>query len=116
MNGVALRLAPKLSIVVDGGGRFHLGSLTADLRVSAFEHEDGVRWLLSLGGTARSAKPVALLESNEIVPIVLEILGDLAALGPATRARAVQSRYFPTRLCLVTLIAGSGPGPSRRPR
>ena len=85
--GEALRLAPKLSIVVDGGGRFHLGSLTADLRVSAFEHEDGVRWLLSLGGTARSAKPVALLESNEIVPIVLEILGDLAALGPATRAR-----------------------------
>ncbi len=89
--GEALRLAPKLSIVVDGGGRFHLGSLTADLRVSALEHEGGVRWLFSLGGTARSAKPVALLESKDIVPMVLEILGDLTARGPASRARELDA-------------------------
>ncbi len=86
-EGEALRLAPKLSIVVDGGGRFHLGSLTADLRVRALGGKSGVRWLLSLGGTAQSASPVACLEAEAAVPVLLCILRELCARGPAARAR-----------------------------
>ncbi|OAP35799.1 precorrin-3B synthase [Sinorhizobium saheli] len=95
-----LRLAPKLSIVIDGGGRFHLGDVAADLRLSALDGPDGARWLLSVGGTARSARPIALLEAEECVSAVMEILAELCALAPAARGRDLDAdrlrlRWYP---------------------
>ncbi len=83
----ALTLAPKLAIVVDGGGRLHLKDVSADLRLDALGGEGGVRWLLTLGGTARSARPVALLASEQVVPAVMEILAELSSVGPSARGR-----------------------------
>ncbi|MFD2345278.1 precorrin-3B synthase [Sinorhizobium terangae] len=82
-----LKLAPKLSIIVDGGGRFHLDDIVADLRLKAVKSDDGVAWLLSLGGTARAARPVALLDQREAVPGLLAVLRRLAATGDAARGR-----------------------------
>ncbi|WP_034855859.1 precorrin-3B synthase [Sinorhizobium sojae] len=82
-----LTLAPKLAIVVDGGGRFHLKDVAADLRLDALGGGGGVRWLLSVGGPARSALPVALLASEQVVPAVMEILAELSSLGPGARGR-----------------------------
>jgi precorrin-3B synthase len=83
----ALALAPKLSIVIDGGGRFHLRDVTADLRLEALNGEDGLRWLLSVGGTGHLDRPVALLETERAVSAVIDILVELDALGPAARGR-----------------------------
>lgn len=83
----ALRLAPKLSIVVDGGGRFHLKDVAADLRLDALDQGDGVRWLLSVGGTARTARAVALIASERAVPAMMTLLVELSSLGPNARGR-----------------------------
>ncbi|WP_026620664.1 precorrin-3B synthase [Ensifer sp. WSM1721] len=83
----ALRLAPKLSIVVDGGGRFHLQDMVADLRLSAIVRDKRVFWLLSIAGTAHSATPIALLKAREAVAAVMDVLTGLNALGPAARGR-----------------------------
>jgi precorrin-3B synthase len=83
----AFTLAPKLSIVVDGGGRFQLQDIAADLRLDALDRAEGLHWLLSLGGTARSARPVALLETERVVSAVTEVLEELSSLGPSARGR-----------------------------
>ncbi|OAP35470.1 precorrin-3B synthase [Sinorhizobium americanum] len=94
----ALALAPKLSIVIDGCGRFHLRDSSADLRVEAQNSDDGFRWLLSLGGTARSERTVALLETERVVPAVMEILAGLDSLGAAARGRDLDADRIRKRL------------------
>ncbi|OAP37715.1 precorrin-3B synthase [Sinorhizobium glycinis] len=94
----ALTLAPKLSIVIDGRGRFHLRDVAADLRVEALNSEDGLRWLLSLGGTARPERPVVLLETERVVPAVMELLAELDALGAAARGRDLDADRIRQRL------------------
>ena len=81
-----LVLAPKLAVVVDGGGRFHLGDVTADIRLTAV---DEVRFLLAVGGTSRSARNVAVVARDRAASAVLEVLEAIAAIGPAARGRDV---------------------------
>ena len=47
-RGLAGRLAPKVSVVVDGGGRLHLDAVKADVRLVA----GGAGWRVEVGGTA----------------------------------------------------------------
>lgn len=82
-----LTLAPKLTIIVDGGGRFHLGDTAADLRLQAFRCGEDFRWTLCLAGTAATAKPVSSLRTGAVVPVVIRILEALSAIGPAARGR-----------------------------
>ncbi|WP_331372300.1 precorrin-3B synthase [Sinorhizobium chiapasense] len=94
----ALKLAPKLSIIIDGGGRCHLDDIVADLRLKAVETDDGVAWLLSLGGTARMARPVALFAGEEAVPGLLAVLRRLAAVGDAARGRGLDAEAVKNEL------------------
>ncbi|MBL0373930.1 precorrin-3B synthase [Rhizobium sp. KVB221] len=80
-----LALAPKLAITVDGGGRFHLGEVAADIRIAAYGGEGD--YLLSVSGIAASARPVALLRQGEIDDAVVRLLEMLADLGPAARGK-----------------------------
>ncbi|WEX89091.1 precorrin-3B synthase [Sinorhizobium garamanticum] len=93
-----LKLAPKLSIIIDGGGRFHLDDIVADLRSKAVNTDDGVAWLLSLGGTARAARPVALLDRHGAVPGLLAVLRRLAAMGDAARGRDLDAEVVKDQL------------------
>lgn len=86
-RGAALKLAPKLAIIVDGGGRFHLGDTVADLRLQAVQRGDEVWWHLSLAGTAATAKPICALRTEAVVPVVIRILEALTDIGPAARGR-----------------------------
>ncbi|TCL68433.1 precorrin-3B synthase [Rhizobium sp. BK251] len=81
-------IAPKLSIVVDGGGRFDLSRLTADIRLRALERT-GSEWTLSIGGTEEAARTCASLSVTEAVDAVIALLQLFADKGPGTRARDV---------------------------
>lgn len=82
-----LALAPKLAITVDGGGRFHLGAVTADIRLTAI---DGRRFLLAVGGTNRSARRVAVVDRQDAAWSVLDVLEAISAIGPTARGNQVQ--------------------------
>ncbi|MGV3552895.1 precorrin-3B synthase [Rhizobium sp.] len=79
-----LVLAPKLAVTVDGGGRFHLGAVTADVRLTAI---DDNRFLLAVGGTNGSARKIAVVSAEEAASAVVQVLEAIAAIGPAARGR-----------------------------
>ena len=66
--------------------------------MEARNSEDGLRWLLSLGGAGRPERPVALLEAERVVPAVMEILAELDHLGPAARGRDLDADGIRQRL------------------
>ncbi len=82
-----LPLAPKLSVVIDGGGRFGLGAVGADIRLQAVSTVEGTAWVLSLGGTAAKASIVGAFAGDTVVPALVTILEKLAGLGTAARGR-----------------------------
>lgn len=90
----ALVLAPKLSIIIDGGGRLHLGETSADIRLRAVGDNGGLSWLLSLAGTERTAKQIAALAPNVVIPAVLNVLSELARLGGNARGRDLDAEMM----------------------
>lgn len=86
IDKAALAFAPKVSVIVDGGGRLHLDGLTADVRLRAIQTAEGIRLLVSLAGGAASATPLGMVTPHEAPGVVLELLGMIAALGDAGRA------------------------------
>lgn len=83
-----LGLAPKIAIVIDGGGALHLDALSADIRLIA---DDG-NWLLALGGDGGTALPVSLVTTDEAPRIVVALLELIAVRGRDTRARTLLDR------------------------
>ncbi|TAX47523.1 precorrin-3B synthase (plasmid) [Rhizobium leguminosarum] len=80
------RLAPKLSLVVDGGGSFGLSALSADIRVVA---QFGADWLVAINGDGDTAMPVAIGPAEAAISAVGEILSLLATLGEGRRTRDI---------------------------
>jgi precorrin-3B synthase len=84
---LADRLGPKVSVVVDGGGRSMLDGVKADVRLTA-EMQGGVLvWRLALAGNAAGARVIAMLAEAEARDAVVEHLSRLAGLGKWGRAR-----------------------------
>ena len=83
----ALVLAPKLAVVVDGGGVLSLADMVADIRLDAVAGTRGLAWRLSLGGDRMTARAVALLPGEKAVDGVMTVAAALAAIGPAARGR-----------------------------
>lgn len=81
---MVLKLAPKLTIIIDGGGDFGLDELSADIRLRALASD---RWQLSVGGTQQSSLTVAAGGAEDVLPGVIDLLKSLAALGPRARGR-----------------------------
>ena len=79
----SLVLAPKLAIVVDGGGVLSLADMVADIRLDAV----GAGWRLSVGGDRRTARSVAVLAEDRVIAGAMTVAADLAAIGPAARGR-----------------------------
>ncbi|MEW9617419.1 precorrin-3B synthase [Shinella sp. S4-D37] len=83
----ALSLAPKLAVVVDGGGVLSLADMVADIRLDTVAGTQGLAWRLSVGGDRVTARPVALLPRERVVEGVMATAAALAAIGPAARGR-----------------------------
>jgi precorrin-3B synthase len=84
--GAGLSLAPKVSVVVDGGGRLSLDALFADIRLRAMATTEGPRFQLALAGEAASATPLGTIAQDQSVDAVLALLTLIAARGPEARA------------------------------
>ncbi|MBT1156131.1 precorrin-3B synthase [Aminobacter anthyllidis] len=82
--GLASRLGPKVSVVVDGRGRIGLGSIMGDIRLVAFSVS---RWRLSVGGDESAARFVGEFETDEACAATLGIVHAVAALGRGGRGR-----------------------------
>jgi precorrin-3B synthase len=84
-----LALAPKVSVIVDGGGRLHLDTLLADIRLRAISTDREPRLLISVTGDASSATALGLITPDTAAPVVVALLDVIAACGPAARASDV---------------------------
>ena len=79
-----LTLAPKVSVVVDGGGRLHLDELKSDIRLRAVD--GGTHLHVSLAGDARTATPLGEIAVSDSPLCVADLLAVIAAHGPSARA------------------------------
>jgi precorrin-3B synthase len=82
---MALELAPKVSVLVDGGGRIDLDALSADIRLRATATPQGPQFQLAIAGDARSAAQLGTIAPGEVVAAVLDLLTQIAELGPDAR-------------------------------
>jgi precorrin-3B synthase len=81
-------LAPKLTIIIDAGGRLNLDSISADIRLKAARGSDGsIIWALAIDGTAQKAKALASLTTEQSIRAVVGLLKTLARLGSRARGR-----------------------------
>jgi precorrin-3B synthase len=81
-----LPLAPKVSVVVDGGGRVDLDAIAADIRLRAVGTGGGPKFELALAGDAVTAAPIAVVEIEDVIGEVLALLKVIAARGSDARA------------------------------
>jgi precorrin-3B synthase len=81
-----LTLAPKVSVLVDGGGRVDLDAIAADIRLRATMGDKGPKFELALAGDAVTAAPVAMIAVEDAIDAVLALLRDIAAQGEDARA------------------------------
>lgn len=86
LAGARLSLAPKVSVIVDGGGRLGLDALFTDIRLRAVATTEGPRLYLALAGDAVSATQLAMIAPDEAVDAVLALLTLIAARGAEARA------------------------------
>lgn len=86
------RLGPKVSVVVDGGGRSMLDGVKADVRLTAGKGGETVVWRLALASDAKGASFVASLSEADAHRAALDHLSTIASLGKAARAEDFMSR------------------------
>jgi precorrin-3B synthase len=82
-------LAPKVSVIVDGGGRIHCDALPADIRLQAIAAADAPRLFVSVAGDAASSVPLGMVALPDAAAAVADLLGVVAAHGPMARASDV---------------------------
>jgi precorrin-3B synthase len=87
-----LALAPKISVVVDGGGPLHLDTLAADVRLRAIGSAQAPRFHVSVGGDAGSATPLGSVPLRKAADVVVNLLEVIAAHGANERAVDVLRR------------------------
>ena len=82
----ALALAPKVSVVIDGGGRIGLDAVAADIRLRATSTSEGPRFQVALAGDAATATEIGVIAPQDAIDTVLALLSTIAATGIEARA------------------------------
>jgi precorrin-3B synthase len=90
-------LAPKLSVIIDGGARAGLAAVAADIRLMAVQ-ADGrdSRWAVAVAGDSQTARRLAVLRSDEAIAAVITILKRLSEIGPLARGRDLDAATLET--------------------
>jgi precorrin-3B synthase len=83
------KLAPKVSVVIDGGGALSLDTLSADVRLRAELINGAIALRVSIGGEEANATPLGTTMPSDCTEVVLRLLEIIAQRGRNTRARDV---------------------------
>ncbi|MEA1843144.1 MULTISPECIES: precorrin-3B synthase [Agrobacterium] len=86
------KLAAKMSVIIDGGGRLSMGDLLADIRLKAVRLDHRVFWQLLVGGPESKALRAGFVEADKAADVVLLLLVHLAGKGPLARGRDLDLR------------------------
>jgi precorrin-3B synthase len=99
-------LAPKVSVLLDGGGRLHLDALDGDIRLVAVAGASANTPLLqlSLAGTASTATHLGYVTVNQAPEVVTVLLEILANKGSAARARDLTQPIHHVRRSLASYL------------
>ncbi|MBZ9753876.1 precorrin-3B synthase [Mesorhizobium sp. ESP6-5] len=104
--GLAPRLGPKVSVVVDGGGQLTLDAVTADVRLKAVRSGVGVQWQVSVAGDGQSARLLVAAEEDTARDVAVAVLRMVTEKGRESRARDLSERQLVSLagwLCLTSL-------------
>ena len=88
-TSLAARLAPKVSVVIDGGGPFDLDEIPADVRMRGELFSGDIELRVSVGGDDASAIPLGVITPALGVETAMRLLEVIARRGRDSRARNV---------------------------
>ncbi|WP_192180953.1 precorrin-3B synthase [Mesorhizobium amorphae] len=92
--GLAQRLGPKVSVIVEGGGQLAMDAVTADVRLKAVRAENEVLWRVSVAGDDRRAKRLAAVDGDAARDIAVAALRMVAEKGRAAHTRDLSERQL----------------------
>lgn len=96
--GLEARLGPKVSVVVDGGGRTALDEVAADVRLTAIGGGAAPAWQVAIACTAGTARPLGMAGGDEAAcKAALALLSGIAAMGREARARDLSAETSSAR-------------------
>jgi len=95
---LAKRLGPKVSVVVDGGGQIGMDGLRADIRFRAVDRGTSRGWEIHLGGHDFYVFCDENNIENNAISTVLNVLGEISALGMTAHTRDVSAKQLETLL------------------
>ena len=84
-SGLATTLAPKVSVVVDGGGGLPLDAVPCDVRLRAQRQRGAIRFQVTIAD--ESANTAMFGTPEQAIEAVTELVRAIAAQGPMARAR-----------------------------
>ena len=87
--GLAARLSPKVSVVIDGGGAIGLEAIAADIRLRAQGPRGDAVFAVSVGGDAARAFTLGRIKPAHGAETVLRLLDVIARYGRDARARDI---------------------------
>jgi precorrin-3B synthase len=112
-TGLAATLAPKVSVVIDGGGAISLNVIPADIRLHAAPTPDGFKIKIAIAGDGKRAKFISTVMPERVIETVMDLLKTISAKGPAARARDVAALSpHPARFARDPPPPGEGKGAS----
>lgn len=85
--GLPGRLGPKVTVIVDGGGRVAMDALLADVKLTAVQANGEPLWRMSVGGDASATRALGLVGQTEAIVAAVRVLEAVAELGLHARAR-----------------------------
>ncbi|BCG87625.1 precorrin-3B synthase [Mesorhizobium sp. 113-3-9] len=92
--GLAPRLGPKVSVVVDGGGQLTMDAVTADIRLKAVRADNDIVWSVSVAGDGLNAKALAKVDADAARDIAVAALRMVAEKGREAHARDLSERQL----------------------
>jgi len=88
-TSLAARLAPKISVIIDGGGAHKLGNMSADVRICAQPTDAGLVLRMGVAGDDATATHIGTVALADGVEAAIKVLEVIAQHGHPARARDI---------------------------